>query len=104
MDKDLSRRHLIREEPIGHGWSVDAGAAGWLNHPIEGMVNQRNPWFLQARSSSDGDNNAMLFCSLPPGGESLTGILTSGPFAAPERLKFLIAGHDGFPDGPHGRA
>lgn len=78
--------------------SVDAGSAGWSNHPIEGIVNQRNPWFLQVRASSDGDKSAVFFCSLPDGGESLTGVLTSPPFMAPERFRFSIAGHDGSPD------
>ncbi|MEP6664297.1 MAG: c-type cytochrome [Verrucomicrobiota bacterium] len=41
-----------------------------------------------------------LFCSLPPGGESLTGILRSKSFIIPAKLSFWMAGHDGFPDKP----
>jgi len=39
-------------------------------------------------------------CSLPPGGEQLTGILRSKPFTVPAKLSFYLAGHDGFPDKP----
>ena len=65
------------------------------------MDNATNPWFVQPRNSADGNTDAQWFpCSLPPGGEKLTGILRSRQFAIPERLSFFIAGHDGFPDKP----
>ncbi|HTG43453.1 MAG TPA: c-type cytochrome, partial [Verrucomicrobiae bacterium] len=60
------------------------------------------PWFLQNRTSSDGDKDSMFLCSLPPGGESLTGLLRSRPFSIPEKLKFYLAGHDGVPTSPAG--
>ncbi|HVV00641.1 MAG TPA: c-type cytochrome, partial [Verrucomicrobiae bacterium] len=52
------------------------------------------------RSSADGDTKSTFMCSLPPGGESLTGILRSRPFTLPPQLRFFVAGHDGPPDKP----
>jgi putative membrane-bound dehydrogenase-like protein len=71
----------------------------WQDFPISGKK-ANNPWFLQKRSSADGDKSSTFLCSLPPGGESLTGILRSQPFTAPARLTFWMAGHDGYPDKP----
>jgi putative heme-binding domain-containing protein len=76
------------------------GSAGWHNSPMEGMANQANPWFLQQRRSADGDQASWFLCSLPPGGEQLTGILRSPRFRIPERFSFFIAGHDGYPERP----
>jgi putative heme-binding domain-containing protein len=44
----------------------------------------------------------MFLCSLPPGGESLTGILRTRAFDIPSQITFYIAGHDGYPDKPAG--
>lgn len=75
----------------------------WSNRPIEGMKEKKDPWFVQRRQSADG-TSARFLCSLPPGGEHLTGILRSKRFAIPESLTFYLAGHDGPPDkGPQGR-
>ncbi|HEX4646931.1 MAG TPA: HEAT repeat domain-containing protein, partial [Verrucomicrobiae bacterium] len=92
------------------GWAADVAArlaAGgdeksqpWFNTPVEGKANVTNPWFLQERASADGDKTAKFLCSLPPGGEQLTGILRSQPFAVPARLSFFLAGHDGYPNKP----
>lgn len=80
--------------------SSDPASIGWRNVTIEGMANRTAPWFLQARPSSDGRKDAVFISSLPPGGESLTGVYTSVPFDAPGRLRFFLAGHDGYPDKP----
>ena len=72
----------------------------WSHHPIEGLKNTPNPWFLQVRSSADGNRDATFICSLPAGGESYTGILRSPAFKCPEQMSFYIAGHDGYPDKP----
>jgi putative heme-binding domain-containing protein len=72
----------------------------WRNTPVPGMTDSKNPWFVQKRVSADGDNDSPFLCSLPPGGERLTGILRSQTFVFPGTLKFFLAGHDGFPDKP----
>jgi hypothetical protein len=69
--------------------SVDEKSLAWVNASVEGMLNVTNPWFLQQRKSSDGDKNSWFICSLPPGGEELTGILRSKPFTIP--AAFTIA-------------
>jgi putative heme-binding domain-containing protein len=75
----------------------------WTNTPIQGMKDKKDPWFLQRRQCADG-TNARFLCSLPPGGEHLTGILRSKRFTIPPRLTFYLAGHDGPPDkGPQGK-
>jgi putative heme-binding domain-containing protein len=61
------------------------------------MRDTKNPWFVQRRTSADGNNNARFLCSLPPGGEHLTGMLRSKTFIMPEQLTFYVAGHDGPP-------
>ncbi|HUG91620.1 MAG TPA: PVC-type heme-binding CxxCH protein [Planctomycetaceae bacterium] len=75
----------------------DSGA--WFNRPLADQTNQTNPWFLQRRRSADGED-APFLCSLPPGGEQLTGTLRSPEFAVPEKLSFYLAGHRGFPNQP----
>ncbi len=80
--------------------SVDENAIQWSNTPVEGMTKITNPWFVQKRASADGDKTSLFLCSLPPGGEQLTGILRSKPFTIPAKLSFFIAGHDGSPDKP----
>ena len=74
----------------------------WTNTPLANMANTTNPWFVQMRASADGTVPAPFLCSLPPGGESLTGILRSPEFAIPGRLSFWLAGHDGRPETPLG--
>ena len=53
-----------------------------------------SPWFKQRRKCADGSERDFL-CSLPPGGEKLTGTLRSKPFDLPQKLSFWIAGHRG---------
>ena len=78
--------------------SADERSLAWFNSPVEGMANPANPWFIQKRVSADGDKASWFLCSLPPGGESLTGVLRSKPFAIPSKLSFFLAGHDGYPN------
>lgn len=80
--------------------SADAEAQPWNNFPIPGKPPGKNPWFLQQRVSADGDKKSLFLCSLPPGGEGLTGVLRSRSFAVPAHLAFFLAGHDGPPDRP----
>lgn len=79
--------------------SIDPKTLEWRNTAMKGG-DPTNPWFLQVRESSDGDKSSTFFCSLPPGGEKLTGILRSKPFTIPARLSFFMAGHDGSPEKP----
>ena len=72
----------------------------WHHSPVEGMKETKSPWFVQQRASSDGDKASPFLCSLPPGGEALTGILRSEVFTVPAKLRFFLAGHDGFPGKP----
>jgi len=80
--------------------SVDEGVIQWSNTPIEGMTKTTNPWFVQKRASADNDKTSLFLCSLPSGGEQLTGILRSKLFGIPAKLDFFMAGHDGSPDKP----
>jgi len=82
---------------------LDTDKTAWTALPIEGLKSERIPWFRQVRRSTDGDDKSTFICSLPPGGERLTGILASRSFKAPEKLTFFLAGHDGFPDQPRKR-
>lgn len=94
--------------PIVNDWGADLAWAlldpssqkklAWTNTPIPGVENQANPWFVQNRPSGDGNRAAPFLCSLPPGGESLTGVLRSAVFNIPSRLAFWVAGHDGPPE------
>jgi putative heme-binding domain-containing protein len=78
--------------------SADERSLAWYNTPVEGMANPANPWFIQKRVSADGDKGSWFLCSLPPGGESFTGVLRSQPFTIPPKLSFFLAGHDGYPN------
>lgn len=72
----------------------------WSTRGYPGAKESRSPWFAQQRLSEDGDKDSWFLCSLPPGGEQLTGTIRSDVFDAPPTLTFFIAGHDGFPDQP----
>ena len=82
--------------------SVEPNSLEWRNVPMK-AVDTTNPWFLEQRESADGDKTSQFISSLSPGGEKLTGILRSKPFAIPASLNFFLAGHDGSPDRPQGR-
>jgi len=79
--------------------SVNENSLEWYSVPIKGKESA-DPWFLQKRRSAGGGGEAQFICSLPPGGESLTGILRSRTFVIPSEFNFFLAGHDGFPDKP----
>jgi putative heme-binding domain-containing protein len=79
---------------------VDDAGITWFNTPLINAASPTNPWFLQKRPSADGDPQSVFLCSLPPAGESLTGLLRSKPFTIPATLTFWLAGHDGFPGRP----
>ena len=80
--------------------SVDQQSLAWSAAPIEGAAPGSSPWFVQVRASNDRVKDAPFLCSLPPGGEQLTGILRSKAFIIPTHLTFFMAGHDGPPDQP----
>jgi putative heme-binding domain-containing protein len=69
----------------------------WTFHPVPGLGNSEIPWFIESRTSTDGDTESHFLCSLPPGGETRTGIIRSPGFNAPSALSFYVAGHDGHP-------
>ncbi|MGV3772635.1 MAG: PVC-type heme-binding CxxCH protein [Verrucomicrobiales bacterium] len=79
-------------------------SSNWRNYPAENVPPSGNPWFVQSRDSADGKNGQKFLCSLPPGGEQLTGRLRSPEFVIPKRLSFYLAGHAGFPENhPHNK-
>ena len=78
--------------------SVERNDPGWTSLPVESNPAGANPWAVQNRKSSDG-RDADFLCTLPAG-ETLTGVLRSKNFAAPAKLTFWMAGHDGSPDQP----
>jgi putative heme-binding domain-containing protein len=78
--------------------SVQRNDPGWTSLPVESNPASANPWAVQNRKSSDG-RDADFLCTLPAG-ETLTGVLRSKNFAAPAKLTFWMAGHDGYPDKP----
>lgn len=79
---------------------VEQSRDPWVHRPIPGMPSTKVPWILERRRSADGDDQSAFLCSLSPGGESFTGILSSQPFSLPAKLSFFLAGHDGHPDKP----
>ena len=86
---DLADRLLASAEP---------GADTWVRRPLPGQPSDaRSPWVVQDRPSAQSRQGGPYWSSLPPGGEQLTGVLRSEPFAVPQRLSFMIAGHNGPP-------
>ena len=79
---------------------VEQSRDPWVHRPIPGTPSTKVPWILERRRSADGDDQSAFLCSLSPGGESFTGILSSKPFSLPAKLSFFLAGHDGHPDKP----
>ena len=78
--------------------SATPDADTWVRRPLPGKpADARSPWFIQVRRSGDGNKGAPFWSSLPLGGEQLTGTLRSEPFAAPAKLSFFMAGHNGPP-------
>ena len=77
--------------------SIPTESPKWNNHPHPRHPTA-SPWIPQVRASSDGVTGVRYITSLPPGGESLTGVLRSVSFAMPDELTFFINGHRGFPN------
>lgn len=68
----------------------------WTNVPLAGAaVPSASPWGIRPRMCSDGQSIA-VFDSIV-GGEKLTGVLRSAPFAIPAKLTFWMCGHNGLP-------
>ena len=78
---------------------ASGGLAGWETVHGDGELGAETPWVFQERRSADFGAVSLL-SSLPPGGESFTGILRSPGFRVPATLTFLLAGHDGLPNEP----
>lgn len=78
--------------------SVQKTEIDWTYTPLDGAANGANPWVVQRRKTGDG-KEADFLCTLPSG-EQTTGLLRSKTFAAPSRLTFWVAGHDGYPEKP----
>ena len=79
--------------------NIQSQTPNWKNHPHPDHPTA-SPWIPQRRASSDGVTGTRYITSLPPGGESLTGVLRSVAFAMPDELTFFINGHRGFPNDP----
>jgi len=74
--------------------SVDAASATWRN------LGPNNPWDLEPRRTAgqaSDDASTSLFLSSLPGGEQHTARLRSPTFVMPNKLRFDICGHRGFP-------
>ena len=117
--ENLAGQLLAAAEPAGMHWvaepakgvppseipwvvqtrSIPAKPPKWKKHPHPEHPTA-SPWVSQVRASSDGVAATRYITSLPPGGESLTGVLRSVPFAMPAELTFFINGHRGFPNDP----
>lgn len=70
----------------------------WSNQPLEVPVGGKvspSPWGVRTRRCEDG-LEIPVFDSIV-GGESLTGVLRSAPFAIPDTLTFWLCGHNGLP-------
>ncbi len=106
MQQGLAQRGTAPSEPI-KAWGAGIAAAlfdsvrgssDWASRPLDGAPNTANPWEFEERPDADGAPVSLL--SSFPRGESLAGVLRSRPFAAPARMNFHLAGHDGYPDKP----
>jgi len=79
--------------------SIDEKSLEWRNSSVKGD-DSANPWFLETRTSADGDKLSQFISSLSPAGEKLTGVLRSKNFTVPEKITFYMAGHNGSPEKP----
>ncbi len=78
-------------------WSSDDVPA-WTHTPVPGMKTTANPWGIQIRPASDGQQTQVISSIM--GGEQLTSILRSKPFTIPPKLSFFLCGHNGPPGQP----
>jgi putative heme-binding domain-containing protein len=67
----------------------------WPRAAIAGLPASADPWEVETRASADGVSAPFL--SSRQRGETLTGSVRSAAFAAPARLSFWLAGHNGPP-------
>ena len=117
--ENLARQLLAANEAVGIQWVAEPAKGvppsdipwvvqsrnilvskpRWENHPHHAHPTV-SPWVTQVRASIDGVTGIHYITSLPPGGESLTGVLRSVAFAMPDELTFFINGHRGYPNDP----
>lgn len=70
----------------------------WTSEPLDANPSAKpgpSPWGVRNRTCSDG-KEIPVFDSIV-GGEKLTGILRSAPFAIPKQFAFWMCGHNGLP-------
>lgn len=72
----------------------------WTAHPRRGSEFFNSPWRLEEQSVSGRDAPATVISSHWRSEGNPTGILRSKSFTIPERLSFVISGHDGPPAEP----
>ncbi len=87
----LAKSWLAEQVPTALGWTPRAHGP---NARAESVFS------TQTRRFADGAADGALLHSSHPLGEERTGILRSDPFELPEKFRFFIAGHNGFPDQP----
>ena len=73
-----------------------ADATAWTYRPLPGSTATQNPWGVEIRKSADGNADSP-FLSSRVHNEQWTGIARSQAFAAPAKLTFFLAGHNGPP-------
>lgn len=76
---------------------LDQDDGHWRATALDGGPAFEIPWFIQSRRATETTDEMTFLCSLPPGGERLTGILRSGDILCPSELTFYLAGHRGYP-------
>ncbi|HVY68464.1 MAG TPA: PVC-type heme-binding CxxCH protein, partial [Verrucomicrobiae bacterium] len=106
VEQGLQQRG-VKQPPVIRDWGMELvnryfksmpGAQDsslWTALPFDSDSTD-DPWGYEKRHCTDGVDRR-LFSSLPFG-ESLTGVIRSPEFEAPERISFWLCGHDGFPD------
>ena len=78
--------------------AATGSSSTWTHLPLEGMTGSKPTWAFQERLCADGVK--ARFLSSFPNGETLTGVIRSGPFSLPAHLSFYLCGHDGIPGKP----
>jgi len=81
--------------------NVENAKSGWTKVPVEGAQGGKDPWGMEKRAI-EGSGDAELISS-KANGENPTGIIRSFPFVLPEKLRFLLGGHDGQDAGQRGK-
>lgn len=81
----------------------DEQPLSWQFLPHPDFEDEGNSFVLSTkRRSQDGMEKTPLISSFPLG-EKRTGIYRSAPFDVAGQFQFWMAGHDGYPDKPHGK-